>query len=148
VQQTIYTVNAIPLNTLEYDIHTVIIMEDTITQQLDDKDIECVNVLRKIGFGSCIAKTIVALVSGGKTQHELTGCTSENQSSVSKALRKLVKENYVNVSELLHKKEKGRPKRLYTLKSWEDIVDRIEKHIIRDVEEKTAQIKRLKELAH
>lgn len=123
-------------------------MKDTITQRLDDKDIECVNALRKIGFGSCPAKVIVALVSGEKTQLELTGCTGENQSSVSTALRKLVKANYVNVSELLHKEKRGRPKRLYTLKSWADMVDRIEKEIIRDVEEKTVQINRLKELAH
>ena len=121
-------------------------MEDTITQQLDDKDMECVNVLRKIGCSSGTAKTVVALVSGAKTQLELTGCTGENQSSVSIALKKLVKANYVDVSELLHKEETGRPKRLYTLKSWGDIVDKIEKQIIREIEEKTAQINRLKEL--
>lgn len=122
-------------------------MEDTITQQLDNKDMECVNVLRKIGFSSGTAKTVVALVPGAKTQLELTGCTGENQSSVSISLRKLVKEGYVDVSELLHKEEKGRPKRLYTLKSWDAIVDKIEKQIIQDVEEKTTQINRLKELS-
>ena len=122
-------------------------MEDTITQQLDDNDMECANVLRKIGFNSGTAKTVVALVSGAKTQLELTGCTGENQSSVSISLRRLVKEGYADVSELLHKEEKGRPKRLYTLKSWEAIVDKIEKQIIREIEEKTAEINRLKELA-
>ena len=122
-------------------------MEDTITQQLDDKDMECVDALRKIGFGTCIAKTVVALVSSGKTQLELTGCIGENQSSVSIALRKLVKADYVDVSELLHTEEKGRPKSLYTLKSWDDIVDKIEKEIIRKFKKKTSEINRLKELS-
>jgi predicted transcriptional regulator len=121
-------------------------MEDTITQQLDDKDMECVNVLKKIGLNSCTAKTLVALVSEGKTQLELTGCTGENQSSISIALRKLIHLNYVDVSDLLHKEEKGRPKRLYTLRSWDSIVDMIEKKSIREITEQNAQIERLKEL--
>jgi len=123
-------------------------MKDTITQQLDDNDMECVNAMERIGFDSCTAKTVVALTLCGKTQLELTGCTGENQSSVSVALKKLVKENYVIVSELLHKKGKGRPKQLYTLKPWDNIIDKIKKRVIHEVENKNAQITRLKELVH
>jgi len=123
-------------------------MKDTTTQQLDDNDMECVNAMERIGFDSCTAKTVVALIPCGKTQHELTGCTGENQSSVSVALKKLVKENYIIVSELLHKEGRGRPKQLYTLKPWDDIIDKIKKQVIRKAEDKNAQIARLKELAH
>ena len=121
-------------------------MKDTITQRLDDNDIECVNGLRRLGFDSCMAKTVVALISGGKTQFELTGCTGENQSSVSKALRNLVKVGYVDVSELLHTEGKGRPKSLYTIESWDAFVDVIEKEAMQEITNKNAEIERLKEL--
>lgn len=121
-------------------------MEDTITQRLDEKDMEYVNVLRKVGFGSCSAKVVMALVSGEKTQHELAECTGENQSAVSISLRNLKAENYVSVSELLHNEERGRPRRMYILKSWDAIVDAIERKFIREIEDKKTQIDRLKEL--
>jgi len=123
-------------------------MEDTITQQLDDKDMEYVNALKRIGFDSCTAKTVVALIPCGKTQLELVGYTGSYQSSISIALKKLVNENYVIVSELSHKERRGRPKLLYTLKSWVDIIDKIKKQVIREAEDKNAQITRLKELVH
>jgi len=123
-------------------------MKDTITQQLDDKDMEYVIALKRIGFDSCTAKTIVALIPCGKTQHELIGCTGLYQSTISIALKKLVNKNYVIVSELLHTEGRGRPKLLYTLKSWDDIIDEIEKRVIREAEDKNAQIARLKELVH
>jgi len=122
-------------------------MEDTITQQLDDNDMEYVSVLRRLGFGSCTAKVVVALASGGKTQLELTGCTGENQSSVSTALKNLVGAGYVNVSVLLHKEEKGRPKSLYAIKSLNALIDTIEKEVLQEIANKNAEIERLKELA-
>lgn len=121
-------------------------MEDTITQRLDDKDMECVNVLRKAGYGLCAAKVIVALVGEGKTQHELTVCTGENQSAVSVAVRKLKSVKVLDVSELERTEGRGRPKHVYRLISWDAIVDMVERKAIREIADKNAQIDWLKEL--
>lgn len=123
-------------------------MEDTITQRLDEKDMECVDILQKAGYGLCEAKVIVALIDGGKTQHELTVCTGENQSSVSVTARKLKDTKEVDVSELERTEGRGRPKHMYRLVSWDDIVDMVERKAIREIEDKKAQIDRLKELAN
>lgn len=123
-------------------------MKDTITQQLDDKDIECANFLRKTGFGMCAAKVIVALKSGSKTQKEIVICTDENQSGISIALRNLIKGNLVNVSEKMLQGGIGRPQREYTLVSWDAVIDTIEKEIIQKHESEIAEIERLKELTH
>lgn len=123
-------------------------MKDTITQQLDDKEIKCANFLRKTGFGICAAKIIVALVPESKTQKELAICTDKNQSAISIGLRKLVNANLVSVSEIMLQDGKGRPVREYTLKSWDTIVDIIEKETIQKHETETAQIERLKELVY
>jgi predicted transcriptional regulator len=123
-------------------------MKDTITQQLDDKEIKYANFLRKTGFGICAAKIIVALVPESKTQKELAICTDENQSAISIGLRKLVNANLVSVSEIMLQDGKGRPTREYTLKSWDTIVDIIEKETIQKHETETAQIERLKELVY
>jgi predicted transcriptional regulator len=121
-------------------------MKDTITQQFDDKDIECVNVLRGAGYGLCAAKVIVALIGGGKTQHELTVCTGENQSAVSVTVRKLKSIKAVDVSELERTEGRGRPKHVYRLISWDAIVDMVERKTIQEIEDKKAQISKLKEL--
>jgi predicted transcriptional regulator len=121
-------------------------MRDTITQQLDDKDNECVNLLRKIGFGMCVAKVTVALIFGSKTQRELSLCIDENQSSVSIALRRLREKNLVDVSGKIPQGRKGRPHQKYTLISWDTVIDTIEKETIQKHETKKAQINRLKEL--
>ena len=121
-------------------------MKDTITQQLDNKDMECVEVLEGAGYGRCAAKVIVALVTGGKTQHELTVCTCENQSAVSVAVRKLKDATVLAVSELERTEGRGRPKHMYRLVSWDTIVDTVERKAIREIEDKKTQVNRLKEL--
>lgn len=126
----------------------VIITEDTITQRLDDKEIEYANLLRKTGFGTCVAKIVVALVSGSKTQKELGICVDESQGVVSVVLRKLVAKNLVNVSEIMSQSGKGRPRREYTLISWDAVIDTIEKEAFQKHENEIAQIERLKELTY
>lgn len=123
-------------------------MEDTITQQLDDKDIECANLLRKTGVGMCAAKVVVALISGSKTQKELAICTNDCQCAISIAVKKLVNANLINVSKVGQVGNKGRPTQEYTLISWDSIVDTIEKATIQKHEIEITQIDRLKELAH
>jgi len=122
-------------------------MENTITQQLDKKDMEYVDVLKKLGYDMCVAKVIVALIPNGKTQKELSVCISENQSGVSVALKKLSKENLINISERIQDGGKGRPCMVYTLIPWVTIVDKLERKAIREIEKTTEQIKMLKTLA-
>jgi len=119
-------------------------MKDTITQQLDENDMECVNILKKIGYPLCVAKVITALTTGGKSQKEIGVCINENQSAVSIALKKLSKENLINRSEGIKDGEKGRPCNIYKLTSWQTMVDTFERKIIREIEKKTAEIKTLK----
>ena len=122
-------------------------MKDTITQHLDEKDMECVDILQKGGYGLCEAKVIMALVGGGKTQHELTVCTGENQSSVSVTVRKLKGAKEVDVSELERTEGRGRPKHMYRIVSWDTIVDTVERKAIQEIEDKKTLVDRLKELA-
>lgn len=123
-------------------------MEDTITQQFDQKDIECVDILEKTGYSRCAAKVIVALVTGDKTQRELTICTDENQSAISVALKKLKNDEAVTISEIKSATGKGRPKHIYNLVSWDAMVGVAEHKVAAEIAEKNADIDKLKELVN
>jgi predicted transcriptional regulator len=122
-------------------------MKDTITQQLDDKDIECANLLRQTGFRMCVAKVIVSLKTKSKTQKEIARCIDANQGDISVALRELISKNLVNISETIHDGV-GRPYNKYILVALSDVIDTIEKAITQKYENEQAMIERLKELTH
>lgn len=121
-------------------------MKDTITQQFDDNDIECVDVLCKAGYGICAARVVVALTHGDKTQMELVICIRENQSAVSVALRNLVSDKQADIAGINESGSKGRPTNVYHLVSWNAIVESVTKKITQEVENKKTQIERLKTL--
>ena len=123
-------------------------MEDTITQQLDNNDMECVNVLHKAGYRICAAKVAVALLHGDKTQKELVICIGENQSVVSVALRNLINDKLADIAGINESSSKGRPTNVYHLVSWNAIVESVTKKITQEVENKKTQIDRLKTLVN
>jgi predicted transcriptional regulator len=125
-------------------------MQDTITQQLDEKDMEYAKILNGRGIPVNQSLVIVALVhENNKTQNELSVMIGTPQSGVSVALKGLVNAGWVEIyeGELSDIKKRGRPVALYVLQSWESVVDHIERTAIRSHEKSMKDIERLKELA-
>ena len=83
---------------------------------LDSKDYEMIELLKKLNISRPIALTLTCLVKGKSiTSQKIEMMTGLRQPEVSIAMRYLLKNNWIEFSELKKSKDRGRPTKLYSL---------------------------------
>ncbi len=122
-------------------------MKSLTIKQLDKKDEEIADTLISLGMSRYVARTLSYLQNGNEvTSIELERGTGLRQPEVSIAMKGLNERGWINEREE-KKLGKGRPNKVYLLKvGFDEIVDKVEKHQKKAVDEAQTGIKRLKEL--
>ena len=115
--------------------------------QLDDSDEELAEILISSGLSRPVARTLAYLQKvDTATSIDLERGTGLRQPEVSIAMRQLNPFDWIDESEE-KKPGKGRPNKVYSLKvRFKDIIAQIEKEQKKDIDDRMASIKRLKEL--
>ena len=99
---------------------------------MGSSDYEMIELLKKLNVSRPIALTLACLVKGkGITSQKIEMLTRLRQPEVSIAMRYLLKNNWIEVSEEKKSKGKGRPTKLYSLRvSINQIINVIEEKIL------------------
>ncbi len=115
--------------------------------QLDDSDEEIVGILISSGMSRPVARTLTYLKKvDTATAIELEKVTGLRQPEVSIAMKELNPLDWIDESEE-KKPGKGRPNKVYSLKvGFKDIIAHLEKQQKKEIDDRIASIKRLKEL--
>jgi len=115
--------------------------------QLDEKENEIADALILLCMSRPVARTLAYLNNGNEvTSNELETDTGLLQPEVSIAMRLLRNNNWINEREE-KKKGKGRPYKIYSLKTgFNDVIAQLEKQQKETFEEAQAKIDLLKEL--
>ena len=124
-------------------------METVEIEQLDERDIECVDIISQYGLTENESKVLVCIKNiDSITQKEIMQYTNLNQSQVSVSLQNLIKKEYIWIAKSERRLEgKGRPPSTYSLhKSINDIIDDIEQKAMQRIDIINESIERLKEL--
>ena len=99
---------------------------------MGSNDYEMIELLKKLNVSRPIALTLACLVKGkGITSQKIEMLTRLRQPEVSIAMRYLLKNDWIEVSEEQKSKGKGRPTKLYSLKvPINQIINVIEEKIL------------------
>ena len=99
---------------------------------MGSSDYEMIELLKKLNVSRPIALTLACLVKGkGITSQKIEMLTRLRQPEVSIAMRYLLNNNWIEVSEEKKSKSKGRPTKLYSLRvSINQIINVIEEKIL------------------
>ncbi|MDO9517407.1 MAG: transcriptional regulator [Methanosarcinaceae archaeon] len=113
---------------------------------MGDKELEMVELLRKLNLSRPVALTLACLSSVNEvTSREIEMFSGLRQPEVSIAMRHLNNYNWVKIWEEKKTVGKGRPIKLYTLVvPLESIINTIEKEILLENESVLENIQRLK----
>jgi predicted transcriptional regulator len=111
-----------------------------------DREEEFATLLIRIGTRRNIAKALVFLANTRETtSHAIERGTDMRQPEVSLAMRYLSEQGWITTRDS-ESESKGRPVKIYTLaKSIQEIMDRIEKEKVHEVENQIALVKKLRD---
>jgi predicted transcriptional regulator len=120
-------------------------MKSLTIKQLDKKDEEIASTLISLGMSRYVARTLSYLQNGNEvTSIELERGTGLRQPEVSIGMKELNERGWINEREE-KKPGKGRPNKVYSLKvGFDEIVDDLENHQKKAVDEAQAKIERLR----
>ncbi len=123
-------------------------MRSSIVRTLDDKDLEFVEMLQKLGIQQNVATMIAYLMNiDGATSRQIEIGTDLRQPQVSIGAKTLRYNGWLVESEL-KREGKGRPMRVYKLKaSIDEIINHLEKERIKETHHLMQSIQKLKQLA-
>ncbi|WP_406662448.1 transcriptional regulator [Methanolobus sp. ZRKC3] len=116
---------------------------------MNEKEYEIVELLRKLNMNRPVALTLASLSNGDEiTSREIEMNSSLRQPEVSIAMRYLKDNNWVEIREEKKTEGKGRPVKLYRLIiPLEEIIQSIEKRVLRESQYVLENIEKLKRLA-
>jgi predicted transcriptional regulator len=122
-------------------------MREGVVKVLDDRNIEFVDILRRLGMQRNVAKIITYLtVAGESNSREIERGTGMRQPEVSIAMRTLRRENWVREWEI-KTEGKGRPSKVYALSTpVDEIIGSIEDQKQKESAEVMESIQKLKGL--
>jgi predicted transcriptional regulator len=123
-------------------------MKSSIVRTLDDKDLEFVETLQKLGIQQNVAAIISYLMNvDGATSRQIEMGTDLRQPEVSIGAKILRHNGWLEESEL-KREGKGRPMRVYKLKaSIDKIIKHLEEERIKESDHIMQSIQKLKQLA-
>ncbi|AFV25022.1 hypothetical protein Mpsy_2822 [Methanolobus psychrophilus R15] len=123
-------------------------MREKKPRNMNEKEYEMVELLRKLDMNRPVALTIATLASGDEiTSREIEATSDLRQPEVSIAMRFLRDNNWVEIREEKKNEGKGRPVKLYRLITpLEEIIGSIEEKVLYESRSVLENIERLKSL--
>jgi predicted transcriptional regulator len=123
-------------------------MREKKPRNMNEKEYEMVELLRKLDMNRPVALTIATLASGDEiTSREIEATSDLRQPEVSIAMRFLRDNNWVEIREEKKNEGKGRPVKLYRLITpLEEIIGSIEEKVLHESRSVLENIERLKSL--
>ena len=123
-------------------------MREKKPRNMNEKEYEMVELLRKLDMNRPVALTIATLASGDEiTSREIEATSDLRQPEVSIAMRFLRNNNWVEIREEKKNEGKGRPVKLYRLITpLEEIIGSIEEKVLHESRSVLENIERLKSL--
>lgn len=123
-------------------------MREKKPHNMDEKEYEMVELLRKLDMNRPVALTIATLASGDEiTSREIEATSDLRQPEVSIAMKYLKDNNWVQIREEKKNEGKGRPVKLYRLViPLEEIIGSIEEKVLYESRSVLENIEKLKSL--
>jgi predicted transcriptional regulator len=124
-------------------------MREQKPHNMNEKEYEMVELLRKLNMNRPVALTLATLASGDEiTSREIEATSDLRQPEVSIAMRYLRDNKWVQIREEKKNEGKGRPVKLYRLITpLEEIIRSIEEKVIYESRSILENIEKLKSLA-